>query len=451
MKIVAAIGLLLVASLGQLAQGAPLKPVIRSASGQFAIIDRRGAEPPALPGSTTAQGFYNLEPAFLAVSCERIRNALNSELAAPNQWRARITVNISPVRNNRDDYALVVDRFRNGWSYQLNLPQRVERSMFVRTLVQALLLELANRQATERSAEVPFWLVEGLTQRLLISREAEVILPPPIQSMGLVNVGPTFIERRKNDPLEAARRVLHDRPPLTLAELSWPPTDEFNGPAGEIFRCSAQLFVSELLRLNQGRECLRQAITSLGGCYNWQTAFLQAFHTQFPNQLALEKWWSLQAVYFVGRDPYQLWASDESWHKLDEVLHLPVAIRRTSRELPAHAEVTLQAMIREWSTQRQLTTLREKLRELELARTRVALEFISVTEDYQRVLKQYLQQRESTSAIYANLQAMPEGARRAAREVIRQLDELDANRESMRPRTVDSWSAVPPPSPAIPR
>jgi len=451
MRIFATIALLLATSLGLPAQRVPLNAVVRSASGQFTILDRRGATPLALPGSSGANGYYNLEPAYLAVSCERIRNALYSELGAPNQWRGRINVSISPVRNNRDDYALVVDRFRNGWSYQLNLPQRVERTMFVRTLVQVLLFELANRQANERSAEVPFWLVEGLTQRLLTSREAEVILPPPSLTFGGVKVGPTFIERRENDPLETARRVLRDRPPLTLEELSWPPTEDFNGPAGEGFRCSAQLFVTELLRLKNGRECLREAITGLGGCYNWQTAFLQAFQTHFSNQLALEKWWALQAVYFVGRNPFQLWTSEESWEKLDEALHLPVAIRRTSGEMPAHAELTLQVMIREWNTVRQLSTLRSKLQELELTRVRLALEFVNITDEYQRVLRQYLQQREGTPAIYVNLQAMPEGARRNALEIIRQLDELDANRKLMRPRPADSWSAVPPPSPTTPR
>jgi hypothetical protein len=451
MRIVAAIGLLLAASSDFLAQAAPLPPVVRSASGQFVILDRRGAAPPALPGASTAKGFYNLEPAFLAVSCERIKNLLNSELGAPNQWRGRINVSISPVRNNRDDYAVVVDRFRDGWSYQLNLPQRVERTMFVRTLVQVLLLEQANRQASDRSAEVPFWLVEGLTQRLLISREAEVILAPPSQTFGGVSVGPLVIERRDNDPFETARRVLRDRPPLTLEQLTWPPTEDFNGPAGDLFRCSAQLFVAELLGLNGGRECLRAAIAGLGSCYNWQTAFLNAYRAHFPNQLALEKWWALQAVYFVGRNPQQLWTYEESWRKLDEVLHLPVAIRRTSVEMPVRAEVTLQVMIREWNTLRQLSTLQTKLRELELIRVRVALELVSLTDDYQRVLKEYLQQRQRTPAIYANLQTMPEGSRKVAVEVIRQLDELDANRQSMRPRAADSWSAVPPPSPSITR
>ncbi|MFO1513097.1 MAG: hypothetical protein U1F83_09330 [Verrucomicrobiota bacterium] len=451
MRIVTAIGLLLAASVGLFAQSVPRTPVLRSASGQFIILDHRGAAPPALPGSAKAKGFYDLEPAFLAVSCERLKNGLNSELGAPSQWRGKINVTISPVRNNSEDYAIVVDRFRDGWNYQVNLPQRVERTMFIRTLVQVLLLELANRQAGEHSAEIPFWLVEGLTQRLLVAREAELILTPPDQLIGGISVGPTVIQQRDNDPLETARRILRDRPPMTLEELSSPPTEEFNGTAGEIYRCSAQLFVSELLRLENGRESLRATVTSLGGCYNWQTAFLKSFQARFPNQLALEKWWALQAVYFVGRDPYQLWTSDESWHKLDEVLHTPVAIRRTSGEMPAYAEVTLQVIIREWDTLQQLTALRAKLRELELTRTRVAFEFISVTDDYLRVLKPYVQQRERTPAIYANLQAMPEGTRKVALAVIRQLDALDANRQSMRPRAADSWSAVPPPSPTITR
>lgn len=451
MRIVVVIGLLLAASPGGFAQGVPLKPVVRSASGQFVILDRRGAPPPALPGSSKAKGFYELEPAFLAVSCERLRNSLNSELGAASQWHGKINVTISPVQNNRDDYAIIVDRFRDGWNYQVNLPQRVERKMFVRTLVQVLLVELANRQASGHSAEVPFWLVEGLTQRLLAAREAELILAPPDQLIGGINVGPTIIQQRDNDPLETARRVLHDRPPLTLEQLSWPPADEFDGPLGDIYRYSAQLFVSELLGVQNGRQCLRETVTRLGTCYNWQTAFLKAFSEQFPNQLALEKWWALQAVYFVGRNPLQLWTSEESFRKLDEALHTTVAIRQKTGEMPARAEVALQAIIREWNTLRQLTALREKVRELELTRVRVALEFVSITDDYLRVLKEYLKQRERNSAIYANLQSMPEGSKKFALQIIRELDELDVNRESLRPRPADSWSAVPPPSPGVAR
>jgi len=451
MKTVAIIGLLLAAPAALLAQGAPLKPPVSSASGQFTIIDRRGPPPPALPAASKAKGFFDLEPTLLAVSCERIKGALNSELGTQIQWQGKINLIISPLRNSSDDYAISVDRFRNAWRYQLTLPQRVEQTMFVRTVVQALLLELANRRATERSAEVPFWLVEGLTQKLLNSRQKELILAPPGHSIRGVVIDPTMYERSDNDWLENARRVLRERPPLTLEELSWPRPEEFDGPNGEAFRCSSQLFVAELLRLKSGRESLREMIVGLASCLNWQTAFLKAFENQFPNQLALEKWWALQVTYFVGRNPQQFWTSEESFRKLAEVLQTTVAIRHGSGDLPARAEVSLQAIIREWDTLRQLTTFRSKARELELTRSRVSPEFTMLTDEYLRAVKQYAQQRERVSAIYANLDAMPGGQRKAALEVIQELDRLDTVRRESKPPSADSWSAIPPPSQGINR
>jgi len=451
MRRLAAIGLLLAAHTAGFAQISPLKPAINSASGQFAIVDRSGPPPPALPASSKAKGFFDLEPPFLAVSCERIKAALNSELGAPMQWQGKINLTISPVRNSRDDYAISVDRFRNAWRYQVNLPQRVEQTMFVRTVMQVLLLELANRRAAERSAEVPFWLVEGLTQKLLTSRQKLLILEPPGFSVHGVKIDPTMFERSDHDWLENARRVLRDRPPMTLEELSWPRPEEFDGPNGEAFRCSAQLFVTELLRLKNGRDCLRQTIADLPNRYNWQTAFLKAFETQFTNQLALEKWWALQMTYFVGRNPQQLWTSEESFRKLGEVLQTSVAIRRGSGDLPARADVSLQAIIREWDTLRQLTTFRSKLRELELTRIRVSSEFTALADDYLRTVNHYVKERERSSAIYANLASMPKDQRKVALGTIQELDRLDTARRESRPPPADSWSAIPPPSPGINR
>jgi hypothetical protein len=450
MKTVAILGLLLAGDVFLLAQIAPLSPAI-SASGQFTIQDRRGTQPPALPAASREKGFIDLEPTLLAVSCERIKGALNAELGTQIQWQGKISLTISPVRNSSDDYALKVERFRNAWRYHLSLPQRAEQTMYVRTIVQALLLEMANRQATERSAEVPFWLVEGLTQKLLNSRQKQLILEPPGFSVRGVKIDPTMFERSDNDWLENARRVLRERPPLTLEELSWPRAEEFSGPNGEAFRCSAQLFVTELLRLKHGRDCLREMIGGLASCYNWQTAFLKAYQMHFPNQLALEKWWALQVTYFVGRNPQQLWTSEESYLKLDEVLLTSVAIRQGSGDLPVRADVSLQAIIREWDTLRQLTTFRSKLRELELTRLRVSPEFTGLTDDYLRVVNLYVQERERGSAIYANLNSMPGGKRKVALETIEALDRLDIRRKESKPPPGDSWSAIPPPSPGIAR
>jgi hypothetical protein len=452
MKIVAALGLLLVANQALLAQaGFAPRPVVRSASGQFIIFDRRDATSPPLPGPGTSPDSFVLQPAFVTVSCERIKRALYLELGLPDLWRGEIQINLSPASRRGSQPSIIVDKFRDGWQYEVNLPERVERKVFVRTLVQVILLELANRNSAGRSAEIPLWLVVGLTRQLLISLEAEIILTPPAVSFGGVKVGRTVIERRDNDPLEASRRVLRNRPPPTIAELSWPQAQELGGADGEVFGCSAQLFVVELMRLDNGRDCLREMVNALSGCYNWQTAFLHAFRGSFPNQLALEKWWALQVTFFVERDPQQLWTAEESWRRLNEALLTPVAVRQFSLEMPARADVTLQAILREWDTLRQLTTCRSKCRELELIRVRVAPEFIPLTDDYLRVLKEYVRQRERTSVIFANLNAMSSGQQKVTLEVIRELDALDANRSALRPPPRDSWSAIPPPSPEIAR
>ncbi len=85
---------------------------------------------------------------------------------------------IPPVAAERHHHDYL-GRFKNGWQYRVDLPNVVERPRYVRAIVQVLLLELANRTAQGRGAEIPLWLVEGFSQLLLASSEVEIILPPP--------------------------------------------------------------------------------------------------------------------------------------------------------------------------------------------------------------------------------------------------------------------------------
>jgi hypothetical protein len=437
MKFVVVIVLLVIARLTMPAQtGLPANRLVRSVTGQFMVSDAR---PAAGLGTTrgatrTNPNVLALEPAFLAVSCERIKQALYSTLGVTTQSRGIVYITIRPAGGPDKDFVYTTERFGNNWIYRLELPPQVERHRLLRVLVQLLLQEIANRKATNHLAEIPAWLTEGFTQQLLSSRGVEIILPPPDQSVGAVMIGPTVIQARQPDPLEVARRVLGDQPPLSLAELSWPGPDQFDRDAGEAFRRSAQLFVTELLELKQGRESLRTMINELAGCYNWQTAFLRAFAPYFANQLAVEKWWTLQVVHFVGRDPMHLWTAAESWQQLADLLQTSVAVRRTQSEMPAHVEVTLQAIIREWDPLRQTSTIRDKINELQQARLRVAPEFMALVDDYRRVLTVYLERRERAASTFAKLWLFTPGTEKIVREVIQQLDELDGRRAGLRPK-----------------
>ncbi len=307
-------------------------------------------------------------------------------------------------------------------------------------MVQVLLLELANRNAGDRSAEIPVWLIEGLSQELLASKETEIILPPPATTVNAISLVSTNVSAQKTDPLAQAHRLLRAHPPLTFEELSWPGEDQFSGELNEIYRCSAQVFVDELLRLKDGRACLRATLTELPQHYNWQLAFLRGFRAHFERPLDIEKWWALQLVHFTGRELTQTWAADESWEKLDQTIRSAVQVRAGTNEIPAHTEVTLQTIIRDWDRARQTPALQAKLRELELLRLRVVPDFVPLVDDYRHVLEAYLQERDK-ARLALLFRKQPSGER-AAEEAIRQLDALDAQREALRPGKANGLSAT---------
>src|SRR5205085_591999 len=124
------------------------------------------------------------------------------------------------------------------------------------------------------------------------------------------------VSARRDSPLEQAHKTLQSRPPLSFHELSWPLEEQWFGEASEVYRASSQLFLSQLLRLEGGRSALRAMLVELPQRYNWQFAFLNAFHAHFQCTLDVEKWWALQTLHFGGRDLVaQTWPFEESWQK----------------------------------------------------------------------------------------------------------------------------------------
>ena len=412
-----------------------------SRTGQFVVYGGRlPSATTALPELVTNSNYIELESSLVAVSCERIKQALWAELDVSGQWSGRIHLTLRATKGEEDPITIISDRFPKGWSYRLELPQFVERKRFVRALVQTLLQERANRHGGSRSAEIPFWLTEGLTRHLLNARSGELLLPTPRWGVRGLEINPVVIEERRRDPLESAREYLREHPPLTVEALSWPTVEGTSGDAGEVFACSAQLFVTELMRLKGGRACLRTLVDELAGCYNWQTAFFRAFRHHFTRQLDLEKWWDLQLVHFTRRDPHQLWTVEDSWRKLDQILRTPVEVRRATNDLPVHADVSLQVVIREWDSIRQVPVLNTKLRDLELARLRVAPELVELLELYHRALANFIRHRDQADLVLPVAKFNQPRLKPITRETLKQLDELDAKRTSLRPQSNPSAS-----------
>ena len=420
---------------------------MRSYSGQFMAYAARSAQlPPALSSLATNQDFVELEPTLATVSCERIKQMLLRELNVTAPWRGNIYLVLYPAVAAGNPVTITSGRFKNGWQYRVDLPSLLERPRYVRAIVQVLLLELANRTAQEGGAEIPAWLVEGFSQLLLASSEVEIILPPPRAAPNGINVSGAYVAAHKRSPLQQAEKQLAGRPPLTFEALSWPTElDLADDAGGPVYRGSAQLFVGELLRLPDGRACLQTMLARLPQRLNWQFAFLEAFHTYFERPLDVEKWWALSLTRASGRYPGQAWSPAESWQKLDQAVHAAVQVRTRTNELPLHAELSLQSVIREWDPIRQTQALSNTLRELGLLRLRIPQEYVGLVQDYGQVIEAFFQQRDRSSSNFPYTKRA--GRRRAVEVAIQQLDALDARRMALRPGSTPAPGS---PSPAPP-
>ncbi len=441
-----------VALLGRAAAQTPARVLAstRSYSGQFEVHSPLGLGPSARP-SVSGDGFISLEPGLLAVTCERIKAALWRALDARPSWRGKVHLTLRPARSAAETVTIVSEKVPGGWTYRVGLPNEMEQDRFVRVIVQVLLMEIANRNAGSRPAEIPSWLAEGLSQELLGLGSSEFLLEPPSRNENGLVLNRIAVDEWRTNLLARAKRTLNARPPLTFEQLSWPGAEQWSGETGDVYRSSAQLFVDELLRLKNGPACLRAMLADLPRRYNWQFAFLDAFQAYFKQTLDVEKWWALQLVEFTGRDLTEMWSPAESWIKLDEILHLPIEVRTGSGELPLRTEVTLQAIIRDWNTAQQAQILPRKLRELDSLRLRVAQDLIALVDDYRQVLGTYLEKRSAPRALtfikrLGNL--IPD---RTADDALKQLDALDARRARLRPAPDAAVTTAAPPDPAAVR
>lgn len=366
---------------------------------------------------------------MLPVSCDRIKQALWRQLGVGTDWSGRIYLALYTANSSDDPVTLTSTQFRDGWQYRVELPDLLDRVTFVRSVVDVLLLELANRNARERSAEIPCWLSEGLSQELLFSSEVEILLPPPRPGSGGLMMTSTMVNARKEDPLLDAHNVLGANPAMTFQQLSWPGPEQLEGETGLVYRSSAQLFVNRLLRLPNGQAATRAMLAELPKHYNWQFAFLQAFRTEFQRPLDVEKWWALQVEHFTGRDLSQTWPVEESWSKFDAIIRSGVQVYAATNDLPLHSEVKLQAIVKDWQEPDQTAALQAKVRQLEQLRLRLATPFVPLADEYHQALVYYLEHRTLVKLPFRKKATQ----RHAAQDAAKTLDQLDRRLAAMRP------------------
>ena len=368
-----------------------------SRTGQFIVnATSPGTSTRFVQQQATNKALVKLEPALVAVSCERIKQTLLNTLGVRDQWRGKIYLNLHPATAYDEEIMVTATRYNDGWKYQLSLPDVVDSDRFVRAITQVLLVEMANRQFPAQSAVLPTWLAEGLPQYLMAISGIDLVLKPvtgsrndrPIQSV-------ETRESRVRSPFAQARQRLRQQSPLTLEQLSHPETDGPTNPNSELYRDTALLFIQELLKLKNGGECLFALLPELSWDTDWRAGFLKGFQQHFPHWRNLQKWWALQTAYFAARDPNQLWTRAESIDKLEEILRIPFEVRLNPNDPTLYTDVSIQAIIKGWTMAQQSPELREKINLLRQLQLRVALELRPLIQQYSDVLSRYLDQMEA--------------------------------------------------------
>lgn len=385
---------------------------------------------PGVPKIGRTNDLVDLEPALLAIGCERLKDALLMELNTTDTWHGSVSVMINSALPDGDEPFLVATLRPGGWTYEMEVPKSAKPDRLLRSLVHVILLEMANRNSTGESTEVPLWLVEGMTAHLRAFNLPTFLMQEKVTLIG---------NRVKLDGLDVVRQHLRKERALTFQALSWPEAEKADGRTPAIFRDSSQLLVYELLHLKNGRAEMRNMIAQLPAHQNWQFAFLNAFRAQFHKPLDVEKWWALTCVDFSGNQITEKWTPDESRRKLQDLLDVPAEVHVAADRMPVKAELTLQEVIRDWKPDAEAAAIRRTITGLETLQWHCAPEITKLAAGYETALRTYLKDLEKKRLI-------AKSARIASlkKSVCRELDKLDAQRDSPRKQQIATTASQKP-------
>ncbi len=409
----------------------------QSLSKQFVVHDPLVSDSyPAELNSAT--NLVKLEPALLAISCDRIKKALLARLHQTDDWHGRIIIFLHHARTADENIVVKPAMYNDNWIYTVEMPDLMQRTRVISGVAELLLFEMANRGA-DRTAEIPAWLSRGISREIISTTGEELVVEAPHgfeNGMTLSRINRTG---QSNQKLMNLHQNLGAMTALSVEQLSWPGSDVATNPDGEVFQNSAHLFTRELLQLPNGSVAMRNFIGELPRHLNWQLAFYKAFAAEFAGRRELDKWWDLTVVGFTSRDVAQAMPPAVSRTRLDAILHPEVEIRTAPDQLPMRTRLTLQALIEGWDIPKQLPVLRQKERELLMLRVSSPRDVAAIIEEYRVALENYLVRRENLAVVPQGKAALVARTDDTARETIERLNRLDS---SLNPKETQNKSRV---------
>src|SRR5580658_979306 len=122
---------------------------VTSFSGQFVVtsfVNDGLGEDPDLTANTN---LVHLNTALLAVAAERFKISIWQQLGLPvnTPWSGKIFLRLHPALSLDETANITSSPFLDRWNYRVDLPDRLTKTSYARTLSGVVLLELANRAA----------------------------------------------------------------------------------------------------------------------------------------------------------------------------------------------------------------------------------------------------------------------------------------------------------------
>ncbi len=412
--------------------GIPLPGMIavRSRSGQF-VVYGNPPQPRSASRVTDPLGtnFVRLEPALVAVSCERIKQALLGELGAPDRWRGKLYIVLHPGVSPHETIQVSSSRFANGWLYRVDVPAAIEADRFVRTIVRLLLVEWINRFNPGDMIDAPAWLSEGLAELVLDHSALELLVPPPTARPYSLRASTTVRQGWLTNHMVRAHQFLRVREPLGLDALVAPTQAVLLGDAALAFRYSAQLLVAELVQLPNGRAALCGFLDGLAFGTDQQSVLLRAFAPYFRSYADMTRWWELKTYHFTSRDlRTQTWPLKDALKKLDDILSVQILTRSDTNSPATRNTITIQSAIRDhWGQPWLKDTLQFKSAQLQALQLRVPVEIVELVVEYRNVLRNLAARAPRKQTAPARVGTVPA----LVGQAISQLNALDARRGAL--------------------
>lgn len=374
-------------------------------------------------GSTNV---VEIDPKSLAVTCERVKKAVLTELGMNDQWRGTVHLFVAPPSRKRQPVEILPSKYGDGWHYKMALPSQCDWVQLVRGLVEVVLLELANRNAQAQLVQPPLWLTEGLSG-LIVSEQGRTLVAEANAFL--------IVAQRKAERLNLARQLFRDEGPATFNELSWPDATKLSNPDAWLrYQAAAQLFTQELLNEPDGRAGVQAFLRGLPQTLNWQTTFLRAFNPRFLTLLDVERWWSVAIADFQSRDPSLQWTQDRVLRQLNTIILENAEIRAGTNGPVSREEIPLSQLVSNWEYADQREVLARKANQLQLLHVHAPPVLRPLIAEYFLTLDAYVRDRQRNGGGRDNRGDLGIRSRVLTRETARKLADLESRIQALQKR-----------------